>query len=543
MAGAMTLEGLPLLAKLAVRRNWLFWTIWIFVLWLTTVATVAAYERVVPPGANVQVTMAALGGNPTMRAMLGPPFDLLTAGGFTMWRVGTFVAAAAAAMAALGVIRATRAEEEDGRIEMLRAGAVGRHAPLAAAVAVASTACALLGLLIAVAMAKTAPPAFGALVTGLGIGLVAFVFVGVGAVAAQLSESARAARGVALGVLGAAYLVRAVADGSSESSPLRSLNWLSPLDWAALARPYAGERLWVLALPLLLGLVLIRVAFVLEDRRDHGAGVRSSRPGPATAAAGLSSARGLAMRLHRGTLIGWTVGIVVFGLALGSLSDSFGTMLQDTPDLAEMFKRMGGGAQVMRDAFYTAMIGILVVVLAMLGVSLLGRLRREEEVGHAEALLATSISRKEFALSYLVPAVVAPTVLCAVAGGLLAVTEALGGGGGAGGGGAGVVVEMAGAALAMTPGIWLVVGLAMMLHGWAPRWVGLGWAVVGWSLFVVWIGEILNLPSWLLKLTPFAGLPRLPVDSMNWTPVLVETVVAVALMVIGVVGYRRRDIG
>ena len=29
MAGAMTLEGLPLLAKLAVRRNWLFWTIWI----------------------------------------------------------------------------------------------------------------------------------------------------------------------------------------------------------------------------------------------------------------------------------------------------------------------------------------------------------------------------------------------------------------------------------------------------------------------------------------------------------------------------------
>ena len=102
---------------------------------------------------------------------------------------------------------------------------------------------------------------------------------------------------------------------------------------------------------------------------------------------------------------------------------------------------------------------------------------------------------------------------------------------------------MAGAALAMTPGIWLVVGLAMMLHGWAPRWVGLGWAVVGWSLFVVWIGEILNLPSWLLKLTPFAGLPRLPVDSMNWTPVLVETVVAVALMVVGMIGYQRRDIG
>jgi ABC-2 type transport system permease protein len=27
-----------------------------------------------------------------MRAMLGPPYDLLQVGGFTMWRVGGFVA-------------------------------------------------------------------------------------------------------------------------------------------------------------------------------------------------------------------------------------------------------------------------------------------------------------------------------------------------------------------------------------------------------------------------------------------------------------------
>ena len=40
-----------------------------------------------------------------MRAMLGPPLDLMSAGGFTMWRVGTFVAGAAATMGALGVIR------------------------------------------------------------------------------------------------------------------------------------------------------------------------------------------------------------------------------------------------------------------------------------------------------------------------------------------------------------------------------------------------------------------------------------------------------
>ena len=533
----MTLAGFPLLARLALRRNWVFWTMWIGALWLTTVATVAAYDRVVPPGANVQVTMDALGGNPTMRAMLGPPFNLVTAGGFTMWRVGTFVAAAAAAMAALGVIRATRAEEEDGRIELLRAGAIGRHAPLAAAVTVASAACLLLGGLIAAVMSRTAPPAAGAVATGAGIALVSFVFVGVGAVAAQVTESARSARGLAMSGLGAAYLLRAVADGSSADSPLRPLNWLSPLDWAALVRPYAGERWWVLALPLTLGLVLVGAAFVLEDRRDHGAGLQPAKPGPARAASSLASAWGLSLRLHRSTLVGWTASILVFGLTLGSLSDAFGTMLADTPELAEMFRRMGGGAQVLRDAFYTAMLGILVVVLAMLGVSVLGRLRREEEVGRAEAVLATAISRRELALSHLVPALVAPAVLTLVAGATLAVPDALRGGG------LDVVVHTAVAGLALVPGIWVVVGVAMVLHGWAPRWVSLGWALVGWSLFIVWIGEILNLPSWLIQLTPFAALPRMPAEAMAWTPVLIESALAIALVGLGLAGYRRRDIG
>ena len=99
------------------------------------------------------------------------------------------------------------------------------------------------------------------------------------------------------------------------------------------------------------------------------------------------------------------------------------------------------------------------------------------------------------------------------------------------------------AGLALVPGIWVVVGVAMVLHGWAPRWVSLGWALVGWSLFIVWIGEILNLPSWLIQLTPFAALPRMPAEAMAWTPVLIESALAIALVGLGLAGYRRRDIG
>lgn len=529
--------ALGLLARLALRRSRIYYGVWVLALVATLAATVAAYERVVPPGASAELTMKALGGNPTMRAMLGPPFDLMTPGGFTMWRVGTFAAAALAWMAAFGVIRATRAEEEDGRLELLRAGAVGRRAPLAAGVLVAVGACLAVGLLSAASLARTAPPAGSALLLGLGISAVGVVGAGVGAVTAQVSESARGARGLASAGLGAAYLVRAMADGSAESSALRPLAWASPLEWAALARPYAGDRWIVLLLPLLLAVGLVALAFRLEAVRDHGAGLRQSGRGPAVGSARLASAAGLAARLHRGSILGWTAGIVVFALAMGSLSDAFGTMMKDLPELAEMFRRMGGGAADLREAFYTAMLGLVVIVLAMLGVQTLGRLHREEERGHAELLLSTATTRQAFALSHLVPALVVPTVLLVVCGGLLGLNEAIGSGSSA------PVWQVAGAALVLAPGIWVVVGVAMLLHGWVPRLLGVAWGLVGWSLFVAWIGEILGWPEWLISLTPFAALPALPAEPLTWTPVIVTTVLATLLCVGGLVGYRRRDLG
>ena len=80
-----------------------------------------------------------------------------------------------------------------------------------------------------------------------------------------------------MAVLGVAYLVRALADGVTDSSPLHALQWVSPLEWAALARPYAGERWRVLALPCCATGVLSALAFRLESGATTGraAGSRS----------------------------------------------------------------------------------------------------------------------------------------------------------------------------------------------------------------------------------------------------------------------------
>ena len=71
--------------------------------------------------------------------------------------------------------------------------------------------------------------------------------VGVTAVAAQLTASARACAGIALGVLAAMFLLRAV--GDTADGPAQVLSWASPLGWASKVGAYGANRFWVLGWP------------------------------------------------------------------------------------------------------------------------------------------------------------------------------------------------------------------------------------------------------------------------------------------------------
>lgn len=525
-----TLTGTGLTARVALRGSRWFWLAWVLALWATMAATVGKFDTIMADPATAVATAAGLEHSVTMRAMLGPPYDLLHAGPFTMWRVGTFVAMAAAMMAALGVIRATRAQEEDGRTELLRSGAIGRHAPLAGALLVVLGMCALLGLLVAVSMPA---PRGSALLTGAGIALVGAVWAGIGAVCAQVFVSARSARSASLGLLGLAYLVRAVADAPEPA--VGALQWASPVEWAALAQPYVADRWWVLGMPLVLTAALVALAFRLESARDHGSGLRAERPGPADAAPHLRGAVGLVWRLDRGAVLGWAVGVAVAGLALGSMAGSVTDMVSGNPQVEAMFRRMGGSARL-ADAFYTAMLAILVTVVALLAVQLVLRLRAEEESGHAELLLSTGISRTRLALAHVGLALLAPTLLMALAGATTGAAQSISEGS------AGPVLAVTGGALALTPGLWVVVGIGVCVLGWMPRQGWLAWVVVAWSVVVVWLGALLQLPSALARLTPWHALPALPGHPMAWGPVVITALVATALVALGLAGYRRRDI-
>ena len=162
--------------------------------------------------------------------------------------------------------------------------------------------------------------------------------------------TARGARGIAIAALGAAFVLRAV--GDTGPAGLSWLSWASPLGWAELTRPFgsAGQRWWVLALPLAAFPVLVAVAFLLAARRDHGAGLLPDQPGRPAASGFLRGPFSLAWRLERGVLVGWIAGYVLAFAAFGAAAKGFTSFLSTSPALKTVVLRLGYQA-ILVDAF------------------------------------------------------------------------------------------------------------------------------------------------------------------------------------------------
>jgi ABC-2 type transport system permease protein len=362
--------------------------------------------------------------------------------------------------------------------------------------------------------------------------------VGITAVAAQLTETTRGTAAISLGALGVAFVLRALGDTAAEGSPARFLVWLSPLGWGERVSPYGADDLRPLWLGLAAFVVLVGAAFRLRERRDLGAGILPSRPGRARGS--MRSVGGLTARLARGTLVGWSVSVVVLGSVVGSIATSVQS-LDSSGSTRELLQKLAGATgqdSSMADAFFATELHIAAYAVAAMGISLVTRLHTEEAALRAEALLATGATRTRWALSHLLLA----SVATAGAMGLLGLTAGLAAGRTAGDG-AGSVGRLVAAARVTVPAIWVCVAVAMLLVGAAPRLTGLAWAALVVFLLLGELVLVLGLPPWMTDLSPFGHVPSMPADELRVLPLVLLTGVAVAVAGLGLGALRRRDIG
>jgi ABC-2 type transport system permease protein len=527
--------GVGELTRLAVRRDRIALPAGVYVIVALVAGTAWTFRRLYPTAAG-RAALAATGeGNPALRFLYGR-LDGSSLGSLTTWRYGIWAAIFASLMTIFVVIRHTRSDEEAGRGELVGSAAVGRDAPLVAALLTAICACAAVCLLLCAALPLTGLPAAGSAALALGVGCCGLAFTGITAVAAQLTSGARAARGIALGALGVAFVLRGVGDAAGAGGP-SWLSWASPLAWVQLARPFAAERWWVLCLPLATFALGVALAFLLAARRDHGSGLLADRPGRAAASRALRGPFGLAWRLQRGMLLGWAFGYAATFAVSGAAAKGIGQLVGISTALQREFTRLGGQAAI-TNAYLAALMLLAGLVAAAYAVSAVLRLRAEETGNRADPVLATATSRVRWALSHLAVAAAGTVLLLAVAG----TATGLGYGLRAGSPGP-QAARMLGAAMAQLPASLTLAAVAALAFGLLPdAAIPAAWTAVGLAVAISLFGPALQVSHWILDISPFTHIPRLPGAPVTPAPLLWLSLTTLTLSALALTTLRHRDL-
>jgi ABC-2 type transport system permease protein len=519
------------LLRLYLRQDRIIAPAWILLLSVPLATVyVSSIAAVYPTAADRKALAATIMASPLQRALYGDIYgDSLGATG--IWKAGMFHVLIAVAVI-LTVIRHSRADEESGRTELIGSTAVGRYAGVTAALLLAGGASILTGLIGTAGLLALDVPASGSVAFGLALTTSGLVFTAVAAVAAQLSPSARFVRGVAFGVLAAAFTIRAVGDAGPRTE---ALSWLSPLGWSLQVRPYAGDRFWALLPSAALVAVLVPLAYRLLGHRDLGAGLFAERPGAPRAGRRLHGPTTLAWRLDRGSLVLWTVGLALYGLLIGSVAHGVGNEIGDSESARDVVTRLGGTGQL-EQAFIAIAFGMLGMAASAFAISLVLRLHQEESDQRAETLLAGSVSRIRWLTGHLVIAVVGPAAAILIAGLLAGMLY-----GAAAGDMAGTLPNVLETAGAQLPAVWLPAAVAIALFGLSPRFTPLAWGVLVAFIALYLLGSLSNSSQWLIDLEPFTHVPRAGSD-FTATPLVWLLIIDASLVALGATAFRRRDL-
>ena len=90
--------------------------------------------------------------------------------------------------------------------------------------------------------------------------------------------------------------------------------------------------------------------------------------------------------------------------------------------------------------------------------------------------------------------------------------------------------------------VLLLLGIGAALTGWFPRRTNVAWFYLAVSFVILYFGPMLDFPEVIMHLSPYEYMPRLPLEEGAPWSVVAMCVLAAGLFVLGLAGYRRRDL-
>ena len=434
-----------------------------------------------------------------------------------------------------------RADEEQGRRELVLAGPVSRLAPLIATLLLGVVANAAFVVLAIGGYLSAGVAASGAVLSSIALGMIGLAFLGLGMLAGELTQTSRGANTIGVVLVLGAYALRAAGDALGRPDVTKITlepawpSWVSPIGWGQQTLAFTDNRWWPVGLIAALAVVAVVAALLVHSQRELGASLLPERTGRATGRRSLASPVGLAWRQQWPTLIAWAGGSALLGLVLGSLVTAVSNANIGNAQIQVILQSLGHtGASDMGRTLISAVMVMVGAVAAAAGVQAVLRMREEETEGRLETVLAAPQSRIGWLLSYALIATASVLIVLvatglAAAAGFAAVDQ-----------GDNAWLSL-GSAVVQAPAALSFVGVTALLVGLLPRLaVSLGWAVFGILIGFGLFGGLLNLPKGVERISPIATVPALPTD--DWGPTIIVGVIAVVATALGAMALRRRDL-
>ena len=538
------LKGTGRLLRLNIRRDRVKVPVVIAAFALLVPSMVAGVTEVFASDAERKEGMLFLAANPVMRL-----FGLPTGDGFgdlIMLRAFMTLATVAALVSIFLVIRHTRQNEELGRSELVGSLPVGRWAALVAALLWSVVASLLIGVAVTLGLLTSDEFAVGgAVAMGAAVTSVGVAFAGVAAIFAQLTHSSRGANSLSSLVLIVSFMLAGLAsvfgeiDETGFAVEPMWLIWLSPIGWAQLVQPFAGEHWVYFVVPLLFLVACVAAALHLQSRRDIGRSIFSTRLSRGTAPRYLASVVGISWRLDRVAFASWLAGITALAAIYGSVAGDVEELLGTAEGFAEVFVAATGSTEIL-NAYFGAVMGLTAVFVVVFGAQLMVRMR-QNELGPLESMLATMVGRMHYFVTQLVMVLLAVTLLSIVIGVVVALTAYTSLDNPAGD----LMKEIYVGALVQLPAIALTLSVLALVYALVPRAANaLIWLVV---FMVVLLGPffsgLFNFPDWVSNVSPFTHIPSVPpIDDVLILPLVVMSGLAVLLFGLATWLFSRRDL-
>jgi len=519
--------------KFILKRDWVRILIWIASLIIIEVVVAQAITEMYPTQVDRE-TFKLVMDNPVMVAMFGQAYgyDNYTFGAMWAHMMYLWMGLIVGVMAIILVTKHLRSEEEEGRYEIIRSLPVGRDAYLLATILLMGAVLLIFTILKAISMAALGIESLdlaGSINYSLGLGLIGMFFIGLAAVISQLYQSNRSTMGLGFGMLMVFYLLFAV---GAVSIPF--LKWLSPLQYMLESQAYVNNVYWpfIILLGLTIGLVVL--ALYLSSIRDLDAGFVKEKQGKKAIAKYAKRPLGFALRIQSSMIIYWALTLFVLGASYGSIFGDLENFLGNNDLLQQLLPPIPG---VPLATQFMGMIMIVMGIAACIPVVMIAnKLANEEKKNRMETIMSHSVPKWEMIVSYAFLAFVSGIVMLFVsATGLYLASSS--------------VMDdpipfgtMIQAIMVYIPSMILLIGMSVLVSGLTSSKSWIVTLYLGISFFFVYIGQLVNIGEFFLKLTPFSYVPRLPVEDMNWLTQIIIVLIGLGIMVVGYWRYQKRDL-